>query len=200
MKIAVLASGSGSNLQAIIDNIKSGNLKNCEISVVISNKESAYALERARKAGIEAVYVNYKDYPSREDYDKRIVEIMKAKGVELVVLAGYLKWITPYFVNAFRNSILNIHPSLLPSFKGLEGIKQAFDYGVRVTGVTVHFVDETEDGGAVILQEAVQIEKSDTLETLAEKIHKVEHKLYPLAIQYFIDGKLAIDGRKVIIK
>lgn len=200
MKIAVLASGSGTNLQAIIDSVKANKIENCEIVVVISNKESAFALERARKEGIEAVYVNYKEFNSREDYDKRIVDIMKEKGVGLVILAGYLKWITPYFVESFRNRILNIHPSLLPSFKGLEGIEQAFNYGVKVTGVTVHFVDETEDGGAIILQENVRIEEEDTLEKLAEKIHKVEHRLYPEAINLFIKGRLKIEGRKVKIE
>ena len=200
MKIAVLASGSGTNLQAIIDAVATNEIHNCEVAVVISNKESAFALERARKSGIEALYVNYKEYASREEYDMQIVKLLKERGIELVVLAGYLKWITPYFVESFKNRILNIHPSLLPSFKGLEGIAQAYNYGVKVTGVTVHFVDETEDGGAVILQQPVIIEENDSQESLAEKIHKVEHILYPRAINLFINGKIKIDGRKVKIE
>ena len=200
MNIGVLVSGSGSNLQAIIDSIEAGVIKESSVKVVISNRREAYALERAKKHGIETVYLNGKDFATREEYDKKIVEILQERGVELVVLAGYLRWITSYFVEKFKNRILNIHPSLLPSFKGLHGIEQAFDYGVKVTGVTVHFVDETEDGGAVILQEPVIIEEKDTLETLEEKIHKVEHVLYPKAIELYRIGKLKMEGRKVKIE
>lgn len=200
MNIGVLVSGSGSNLQAIIDSIEAGVIKESSVKVVISNRREAYALERAKKHGIETVYLNGKDFATREEYDKKIVEILQERGIELVVLAGYLRWITSYFVEKFKNRILNIHPSLLPSFKGLHGIEQAFDYGVKVTGVTVHFVDETEDGGAVILQEPVIIEEKDTLETLEEKIHKVEHVLYPKAIELYRIGKLKMEGRKVKIE
>lgn len=200
MNIGVLVSGSGSNLQAIIDSIEAGVIKESSVKVVISNRREAYALERAKKYGIETVYLNGKDFATREEYDKKIVEILQERGIELVVLAGYLRWITSYFVEKFKNRILNIHPSLLPSFKGLHGIEQAFDYGVKVTGVTVHFVDETEDGGAVILQEPVIIEEKDTLETLEEKIHKVEHVLYPKAIELYRIGKLKMEGRKVKIE
>ncbi len=200
LKIAVLVSGSGTNLQAIIDSIEKGDIKESEIKIVISNKKSAFALERAKKHGIETVYLNAKEFNSREEYDRAIIKILEEKEIGLVVLAGYLRWITKDFVDSFKNKIINIHPSLLPSFKGLHGIEQAFDYGVKVTGVTVHFVDETEDGGAVILQKEVRIEENDTLETLEEKIHKVEHILYPQAIELFRREALEINGRKVKIK
>ncbi len=199
MKIGVLASGSGSNLQAIINAIESGEISDSTIAVLICNRKEAYALERAKKHGIPAIYLSGKEFATREGYDKKVVEILKEYGVELVVLAGYLRWITPYFVESFKDKILNIHPSLLPSFKGLHGIEQAFEYGVKVTGVTVHFVDETEDGGAVIIQEAVMIENSDTLETLEEKIHKVEHKLYPYVIEAIRSGRVSKNGRIVKI-
>jgi phosphoribosylglycinamide formyltransferase 1 len=200
MNIGVLVSGSGSNLQAIIDSIEAGVIKDSCVKVVISNRREAYALERAKKHGIETVYLNGKEFGSRDEYDKKVVEILQERGIELVVLAGYLRWITPHFVESFKNRIVNIHPSLLPSFKGLHGIEQAFEYGVKVTGVTVHFVDETEDGGAVILQEPVIIEENETLETLEEKIHKVEHILYPKAIELLRSGKFTMTGRKVKIE
>lgn len=199
MKIGILASGSGTNLQAIIDAIDKGDIKNAEIAVVISNKKTAFALERARKNGIKDIYLNKNDYKDRLEYDKKIVEILKEEKVELVILAGYLKWITEYFVETYKNKIMNIHPSLLPSFKGLHGIEQAYEYGVKVTGVTVHFVDETEDGGPIILQEEVRIEENDTLESVEEKIHKVEHRLYPKAIDLYIKNKILLEGRKVRI-
>lgn len=199
MKIGILASGSGTNLQAIIDAIDKGDIKNAEIAVVISNKKTAYALERARKNGIKDIYLNKNDYKDRLEYDKKIVEVLKEEKVELVILAGYLKWITEYFVEIYINKIMNIHPSLLPSFKGLHGIEQAYEYGVKVTGVTVHFVDETEDGGPIILQEEVRIEENDTLESVEEKIHKVEHRLYPKAIDLYIKNKILLEGRKVRI-
>lgn len=199
MKIGILASGSGTNLQAIIDAIDKGDIKNAEIAVVISNKKTAFALERARKNGIKDIYLNKNDYKDRLEYDKKIVEVLKEEKVELVILAGYLKWITEYFVETYKNKIMNIHPSLLPSFKGLHGIEQAYEYGVKVTGVTVHFVDETEDGGPIILQEEVRIEENDTLESVEEKIHKVEHRLYPKAIDLYIKNKILLEGRKVRI-
>ncbi|BDU50551.1 phosphoribosylglycinamide formyltransferase [Haliovirga abyssi] len=200
MKIGVLISGSGTNLQAIIDSITQGIIKKSTIEVVVSNVKSAYGLERAKQAGIKAIYINSKEYNSREEYDKKIVEILKENGVELIILAGYLKWITPYFVNQYKNKILNIHPSLLPSFKGLHAIEKAYEYGVKMTGVTVHFVDESEDGGAIILQEGIRLDEGISLEKLEEQIHKVEHKLYPKAIEKFVTGKIKLEGRKVIVE
>lgn len=200
MKIGVLASGSGTNLQAIIDAIDNEIINDTEVAVVISNRKNAYALERARKNGIKDIYLNKNDFAGREEYDRKVVEILKEEGVDLVILAGYLRWITESFVNSFEGKIMNIHPSLLPSFKGLHGIEQAYEYGVKVTGVTVHFVDETEDGGPIILQEIVKIEEEDSIEMVEEKIHIVEHKLYPQAIELYRKGVLSIDGRKVKIE
>lgn len=199
MKIGVLASGSGTNFQAIIDAIKADKISNSSIEILICNRKSAFALERAKMEGIEAVYLNGKEFETREEYDKKVVAVLKEKGVELVVLAGYLRWITPYFVESFRDKIINIHPSLLPSFKGLHGIEQAHEYGVKVTGVTVHFVDETEDGGAVIAQEPVIIENGESIEKLEEKIHAVEHKLYPYVIELINKGKVKKNNRIVKI-
>lgn len=197
MKIAILASGGGTNFQAIADSIKSGYLENVEIDLLISNRKSAYAMKRAENLEVESLYLNAKEFENRVEYDKKIIEILNDRGIELVVLAGYLRWISKEFVEAFENRILNIHPSLLPSFKGLHGIEQAYEYGVKQTGVTVHFVDETEDGGAIILQEVVEIEEGESLCSVEEKIHRVEHILYPKAIKLFSEGKLRMDGRKV---
>lgn len=200
MKIAILASGGGTNLQAIIDNIENGNLKNCNIELVISNKKDAYALERARKNDIKDIFLNPKDYSTRDLYDQKIIEILKENDIDLVVLAGYLRWISKQFVENFKNKIINIHPSLLPSFKGLHGIEQAYNYGVKVSGVTVHFVDETEDGGEIIMQKEVLINEGDSLEAFEEKIHQVEHKIYPEVIGLFQKNKIEINGRRVKIK
>lgn len=200
MKIGILASGNGSNLQAIINSIKSGYLKNGEISVVISDNENAYALKRAKENNIKNIHINKKDYKTRVEYDTKIVEILKEEKIELVILAGYLRWISEYFVNEYRDRIINIHPSLLPSFKGLNAIEKAYNYGVKVTGVTVHFVDVTEDAGPIILQESIIIDENMSLEKLEEEIHKIEHKLYPKAIDLFIKDKLYIENKKVFIR
>lgn len=199
MKIAVLISGGGTNLQAIIDSIKSEIIKNVEIKLVLSNRKQAYGLERAKNNNIDSIYLNPKEYNSREDYDKKVVEILKENKIDLVVLAGYLRWISKDFVEAFKNKIINIHPSLLPSFKGLHAIEQAYEYGVKVTGVTVHFVDETEDGGSIILQEELIINNNDTLEEIEKEIHKIEHKIYPKVIQLLAEGKVKLEGRKTNI-
>jgi len=185
MNIAVLASGNGSNFQAIVDSIKKGEIENGNIKVLISNNKKAFALERAKKEGIEAIYISRKEYNSREEYDKKIVELLQERDIELVVLAGYMMWISKYFVDSFENKILNIHPSLLPAFKGLDAIKKAYDYGVKITGVSVHYVDETEDGGKIIEQEELRIKKGCTLEELEKEIHKIEHKLYPKVVNQF---------------
>ncbi len=189
MNIAVLASGNGTNFQAIIESIKKGEIENGIIKVLISNNKKAYALERAKKEGIEAIYINRKEYKSREEYDKKIVELLKERDIDLIILAGYMMWISKYFVDSFENKILNIHPSLLPAFKGLDAIKQAYDYGVKITGVSVHYVDETEDGGKIIEQEELRIKKGYTLEELEKEIHKIEHKLYPKVINLFCNEK-----------
>ncbi len=197
-RIAVFASGFGSNLQAIIDNIKNNNI-NAEIGLVLSNNKDAYALKRAEKNGIKKVVLNYRDHDKRENYDKKIAKILIDQKIDLIVLAGYMLLVSGWFVKKFKNKIMNIHPSLLPSFKGTNAIEDAFNYGIKITGVTVHFVDKELDHGPIILQEAIPILKSDNIETLEEKIHKIEHKLYPLAVKYYCEGKLKIKGRKVII-
>jgi len=197
-RIAVFASGFGSNLQALIDyNNKHG--LNGDIVLVFSNNKDAFALERAKKNKIKAVFMDPARYSSREQYDSEIIEMLEEEKIDLVVLAGYMFLLSQEFVHRFKNKILNIHPALLPSFKGTHGIKDAYRYGVKVTGVTVHFVDEGLDSGPIILQEAVDIDPDDSVEELEEKIHKVEHKIYPEAVKYFCENRLEIDGRRVKI-
>ena len=198
MNIAVLCSGSGTNLQAIIDKVASGYIP-AKIVLVISDKADAFALERAKRAGIETLILNKKDFKSREDLDKKIVESLKKKDVGLVVLAGFMRLLGARFIEEYRNRIINIHPALLPSFKGAHGIREALDHGVKVTGVTVHFVDENLDNGPVIAQAVVEIRDGDTEESLLLKIHKEEHRLYPEAVKLFVQGRLKIKGRKVTI-
>ena len=195
-RIAVFASGFGSNLQALIDyNNKYG--LNGDIVLVFSNNKDAFALVRANKNNIKAVFMNPTRYSSREKYDSKIIEMLEEEKIDLVVLAGYMLLLSQEFVRKFKNKILNIHPALLPSFKGTHGIKDAYRYGVKVTGVTVHFVDEDLDSGPIILQEAFLIDPDDSVEELEEKIHKVEHKIYPEAVKYFCEDRLEIDGRRV---
>ena len=198
-RIAVFASGFGSNLQALIDFSKNDDLSG-EIVLVFSDKSGAYALQRAKNHGIKAVFLDPAQFKTRSQYDEKVADILKEEKIDLVVLAGYMLLIGQNIVAKFKNRIINIHPALLPSFKGTNGIKDAFDYGVKVTGVTVHFVDEGLDSGPIIMQQAVEVSKDDSSETLEEKIHEVEHKLFPLAIKYFCAGKLKILGRKVIIR
>ena len=197
-RIAVFASGFGSNLQALIDyNNKHG--LNGDIVLVFSNNKDAFALVRAKKNNIKAVFMDPTRYSSREKYDSKIIEMLEEEKIDLVVLAGYMLLLSQEFVHRFIYKILNIHPALLPSFKGTHGIKDAYRYGVKVTGVTVHFVDEDLDRGPIILQEAVDIDPDDSVEELERKIHKVEHKIYPEAVKYFCESRLEIDGRRVKI-
>ena len=197
-RIAVFASGFGSNLQALIDcSNKSGF--NGEIVLVFSNNSEAYALKRAEKHGIKSVFMNPGQFPGRKEYDRKLMDLLRKEKIDLLVLAGYMLLLGPELVEVFKNKIMNIHPALLPSFKGTHGIKDAFEYGVKITGVTVHFIDEELDSGPIILQEAVPVEAGDTMESLEEKIHKVEHRIYPLAVKYFCEGRLKIVGRKVIV-
>jgi len=199
INIGVLVSGRGTNLQSIIDAIREGKIEG-RISIVISDNREAFALKRAEKSNIETRYIDFKSFKNREDYDKKIVEYLKEKNVDLVVLAGYMRILSPYFIKMYKNRIMNIHPALLPSFPGLHAQRQAVEYGVKVSGCTVHFVDEGVDSGPIILQKAVEVEDSDTEESLAERILKEEHQIYPRAIQLFSEGKLVIKGRKVYIK
>lgn len=197
MNIAIFVSGSGTNLQAIIDAVKSGYIK-AEIAIVVSDNKEAYALERAKKAGIETLFLDPKAFKSKEDFDKEIIKNLKKRKVELVCLAGYMRVLTPYFVKEYKNRIVNIHPALLPSFKGVNGVKDALDYGVKITGPTVHFVTEKVDSGPIIAQSTVLVKDDDTLDSLRKRIHKEEHRIYPKAIKDFVEDKLEIVGRKVI--
>lgn len=204
--IVVLISGNGSNLQAIIDKIKTGAL-NAEIKAVISNKIGAFGLERAKKAGILTEVFNFKKFQknkineketTRKQYCAALAKIVKKYNPDLVVLAGWMLILTNEFLHEFPMRVINLHPALLPAFPGTEGIKQAIDYGAKITGVTVHFVpDEGVDTGPIILQEAVRIEEDDTLESLEVKIHAIEHKLLPEAVRLFLENKLKMDGRKI---
>ena len=190
MNIAVFVSGNGSNLQAIIDAEHSGNLSDGEIKLVVCDQPDAFALIRAQKADIPVFLQEGKGYASREAYDQSIIQRLKKDKIELIVLAGFMRILSGHLVNEYKNKILNIHPALLPAFKGANGIKDAYEADVDVTGVTVHFVTEELDSGPVILQEKVPIEKDDTLEELEEKVHKVEHEMYPEAVRMFIDGEI----------
>lgn len=198
-RFAVFISGNGSNLQALIDAIKAGEIQNAEIGLVVSSNQKAYGLRRAEEAGIKTAVFDPKDYTNRQSVDRDIVIRLAEERIDFIVLAGYMRLLTPYFVNKYPRKILNIHPSLLPSFKGVEGIKDAWTYGCKVTGVTIHFVDDKMDHGPIILQDSLKISEKDTVETLEEKIHKLEHKLYPKAVQLFVEGRLKIKGRKVEI-
>lgn len=199
MNIAVFASGNGTNLQAIIDAVNSGYIK-ATIAIVVSDNKDAYALERAKKAKIETLFIDPRIFKSKEDYDNAIIKYLKDQNVELVCLAGYMRVLTPYFVREYKDRIMNIHPALLPSFKGTNGVKDALDYGVKITGPTVHFVTEKVDAGPIIIQSAVEIKDDDTEDSLRERIHKEEHKIYPKAIKDFVEGRLEIRGRRVIHK
>ena len=199
LKLAVLASGRGSNLQAIIDNIEKGALS-AEIAVVVSDQPDAYALERAKKHDIPAVHVSAKGYKGkRDEYDTLLVKKLRNRNVDLVCLAGFMRIISPVLIKAFPNRILNIHPSLLPSFPGLHEQKKAIDHGVKFSGCTVHFADEDMDTGPIIIQAVVPILDSDTEDSLSERILKQEHKIYSRAIQLFAEGRLKVEGRRVLL-
>ena len=171
----------------------------CEIAVVISNKADAKGLEFARENGLKAIFVNPKDFNGREAYDTEIVRILEENGAELICLAGFMRIISSVFVSAFRNKIINIHPSLLPSFKGLEAQKQALECGVRFAGCTVHFVDEEMDNGAIILQSVVPVEQTDSEDDLCARILVEEHRIYPEAVRLFCADRIRVEGRKVVI-
>jgi len=199
-KLGVLISGSGTNLQAIIDSIKNGYIDNAEIAIVISNLENAYGLERAQNANIPTKVISHKNFSDRESFEKKLIETLKNYDVDYVILAGFMRVLTSYFINEFKNKILNIHPALLPSFPGENGQKQAFDYGVKFSGCTVHFVDEGTDTGPIIVQAVVPVLQNDTEETLKKRILVQEHKIFPYAIKLLVNDKLTIAGRKVICK
>lgn len=198
MSIGVLASGRGSNFQSIIDAIESGSLK-ARIVLLITDNPNAFAVERAMKHGIESLIMVPNQYATKNDYSMAVVQELKLREVGLVVLAGFMRVIGRPLIEAYRNRIMNIHPALLPSFPGLHGQKQAQDYGVRISGCTVHFVDEGMDTGPIIIQAAVPVSFEDTEDSLSERILKLEHKIFPEAIRLFSEGRLEVIGRKVNI-
>ncbi|MDZ4169252.1 MAG: phosphoribosylglycinamide formyltransferase [Coriobacteriia bacterium] len=198
LRLGVLISGSGSNLQAIIDASEAGEL-NAAVAVVISSREDAYGLERARRHGIEVVWVDRSACPDASGFNAAIRDELKARGVDLVVMAGYMRLLGVEVLDAYPLRVVNLHPALLPSFPGAHGISDAFEHGVKVTGVTVHFADEVFDRGPIIAQEAVAIAEDDTVESLEAKIHEVEHRLYPAALQLIAQGRVRVEGRKVHI-
>ena len=193
-RLGVLIAGSGTNLQAIIDASRNGSL-DADVAVVISNHEEAYGLERARKAHIPAVWIDRTAYTQFSDYNHAIRTTLEEHEVDWVVMAGYMRLLGREVLNAFPDRVVNIHPALLPSFAGASGIGDAFEYGVKVTGVTVHFANEKFDEGPIIAQEAVRVEEGDTIEALEGRIHEVEHRLYPQVLQLHVHGRVTIDGR-----
>ena len=196
-KLGILLSGRGSNFEAIADSIAAGRIPEAEIAVVISNRAEALGVERARQRGLEVRVIPSKGL-EREAYDRQVVAVLEEKKVDLVCLAGFMRLLSPYFVGRFRYRILNIHPALLPAFPGLEAQKQALDWGVRVTGASVHFVDENLDAGPIVLQSTVVIRDDDTAESLSERILREEHRIYSEAVKIVLSGNYRIDGRRVI--
>ena len=200
MKIGVLASGSGSNLQTLIDQLHYDESCEIEISVVISDRKKAYALTRAKNAGIPSYVVKARDYPDRHAFDERISELLDTHAVELIVLAGFMKLFQPAFVQKYRNRILNIHPALLPAFPGAHPVADTLAYGAKVSGVTVHFVDEGMDTGPIIAQKSVPVFDNDDEDSLHARLQVEEHKLYPTVVKWYADQRINFSGRKVIVK
>jgi len=198
-RIAVLISGRGSNLQSIIDAMAGGGL-DARIEVVVSNRREAAGLDRARSAGIPAVFLDPRDSSSRDEYDQAIVDVCRSRDVALICLAGFMRLVGPRLLDAFPNRILNIHPSLLPSFPGLDAQQQALSHGVRVSGATVHLVNAELDGGPIVIQSAVPVLPDDSVESLAARILVEEHRIYPEAIQRVLDGGWRLDGRRFIAR
>jgi len=196
-RLGVLISGRGTNLQALIDAIDDGRL-DATIAVVISNRADAAGLERARRAGIDTLVVDHRGWPSREDYDRALVRELQARAVRVVCLAGFMRIFSREMLEAFPNAILNIHPSLLPSFPGLEPQRQALDYGVQVSGVTVHLVTMDLDAGPIVVQRTVPVQPGDTPDTLAARILIEEHKAYPEAVGLILQGGWRVEGRRFV--
>jgi len=196
--VGVLVSGGGTNLQAILDRVADGSLP-ARVAVVISNRAAAGALARAERAGVATVVVDHRAHPSREAFDAAVTDALRAAGVDLVVLAGFDRLVTPIILQAFPQRVINIHPGLLPAFKGLHAQRQAVDYGVRIAGATVHFVDEAVDHGPIILQAAVVVDPDDSPDDVTARVLEVEHQLYPMAIRLIAEGRVQIEGRRVRI-
>lgn len=198
VKLGVLVSGSGSNLQSIIDRIDDGNLT-ADIACVISNNAGAFGLERARQHAIPALHIDHRLFAGRSAYDAALVETLQHYGVELVILAGFMRIITPVLIDAFPHAIMNIHPAILPAFPGLHAQRQALDHGARLSGCTVHFVDAGTDTGPIVIQAAIPVHDDDTEESLSARIQVEEHRIYPRAIQLYAEGRLSVEGRRVVI-
>ncbi len=196
--IGVLISGGGTNLQSIIDAIEAKQL-DARIEVVLSNRADAYGLVRAKNHGIPTEVLDHKEFPSREAYDQAVVDLLQTRGVELVILAGFMRLLSPVFVKAYSNRIMNIHPALLPAFPGLHAQKKTLEHGVRFSGCTVHFVNEECDEGPIIIQAVVPVFPDDTNEILAARILRQEHRIYPSAIQLYAEGRLRVEGRRVFV-
>lgn len=198
LRIAILASGRGTNLQAIIDAIEAGKLA-ARLPVAISDRPDAQALERARRHGAKALFVNPREYPDRVSFDRAVLALLAEHRIELVCLAGFMRILTSVFIRAYPGRIMNIHPALLPAFPGLHAQRLALEHGVKVSGATVHFVDEAVDTGPIIIQAPVPVHEDDTEETLSARILAEEHRIYPRAIQLFAEGRLVLRGRQVMI-
>lgn len=196
-RIGVLLSGRGSNFEALAESVSAGRIPNAEIAIVVSNKPDAGGLERAKSRGIPTRMIPSKGL-QREEYDRQVVAVLRESKVELICLAGYMRLLSPYFVSAFPQRILNIHPSLLPSFPGLESQRQALEYGVKFAGCTVHFVDENLDAGPIILQAVVPVQDGDDDHALAERILREEHRIYTEAVKIILEGNYRIEGRRVL--
>ncbi len=196
-RLGVLISGRGSNLQAIMDAISAGRL-DAEIALVVSNRPGAQGLERAAAAGLPTLVLSHKDYPSRVTFDAALADALKASGVALVCLAGFMRLLSGEFISAFPNAVLNIHPSLLPAFPGLDAQRQALEHGVRVTGATVHLVTPELDAGPIVLQASVPVHDDDTVDSLSTRILSEEHRLYPEAIQQVLTGRWRVEGRRFV--
>jgi len=199
MRIAVFASGNGSNFQALAEAIREQGIP-ASVELVVCDKPSAYVLERARALDIDTYAFRPKDYPSREAYEAEIVAELQRRGIELIVLAGYMRLITQVLVEPFYGRMINIHPALLPAFPGIHSVKQALDYGVKVTGVTVHYVDGGMDTGPIVAQRAVEVQSGDTEESLSARVHAVEHELLPETVRLIAEGRVTLNGRIVDIR
>ncbi len=199
LRLGVLVSGRGSNLQAIIDGIEARKV-DARIRVVISDNPKAYALDRCKRHRIPARVVSREDFPSREEFERRIVSILKEEEVELVVLAGFMRILGRTFLSEFPNRVINIHPALIPAFQGLHAQRRAVEFGAKITGCSVHIVDESVDGGPVIVQAAVPVLPEDTEGTLSDRILKFEHRILPQAVQWFAEGRVRVEGRRVIVE
>ncbi len=199
MNIGVLISGRGTNLEAIIKAVKEGKIK-ASIPVVVSNKKDARGLKIAEKYGIRGVFLNPDEFSSREDFDSAVANLLEKNNVDLVILAGYMRILSDYFIDKFEGRLLNIHPSLIPAFQGLKPQKRAVEYGVMFSGCTVHFVTRELDNGPVIIQAVVPVLPDDTEESLSERILKYEHRIYPQAVKWYVDGRIKLNGRKVFVE